>query len=57
LNEAFKDREDSDSLKTGIAMSGPAFGLNTKFNLDIKYKDFEELRDHPMANNFVLTLG
>ena len=40
LNEAFKDREDGDSLKTGIAMSGPSFGVNSRLNLDLKFKEF-----------------
>jgi len=37
-------------------MAGPAFGLNARLNFDLKFKDYEELKNHPMADNFVLTL-
>jgi hypothetical protein len=37
-------------------MGGPAFGLNTRLNLDLKFKEFEELENHPMADKLVFTL-
>ena len=38
-------------------MAGPAFGLNSRLNLDVKFKEFEELQNHPMANYMVFTLS
>lgn len=37
-------------------MAGPAFALNTRFKTELTFKDFSEIRDHPMASQFVLTL-
>lgn len=37
-------------------MGGPAFALSTRFKTELTFKDFKEIRDHPMASSFVLTL-
>lgn len=59
LNAAFKDNEAGEvqAFKYGLSMAGPAFGLNTRLNLDVKFKEFEELESHPMANYMVFTLS
>lgn len=31
-------------------MAGPAFALNTRFKTELTFKDFSEIRDHPMAS-------
>ena len=38
-------------------MAGPGFGLNTRINLDLKFKELEELEKHPMSNYMVFTLS
>lgn len=56
LMEAYKDQDDNP-FKQGLAMAGPAFGLNTRLNLDLKFKDFEEIKSHPMSEYMVFTLS
>jgi hypothetical protein len=59
LTTAFKDKEGSEyaMVKQVLSMAGPGFGLNTRLNLDLKFKEFEELEQHPMANRMVFTLS
>ena len=37
-------------------MAGPAFALSSKLKTELTFKDFAEIKDHPMASKFVLTL-
>jgi hypothetical protein len=37
-------------------MAGPAFSLNTRLNLDLKFKEYAEIENHPMADKMVFTL-
>jgi hypothetical protein len=55
LRTAFSDQENG--FTQGLAMAGPAFALNTRLKTELTFKDFSEIRDHPMASSFVLTLG
>lgn len=38
-------------------MSGPAFSLNSKLKQEFTFKDLDEIKDHPMASKFVLSLN
>lgn len=41
LQEAFKDQENA--FTQGLAMCGPAFGLNTRLKTELTFKDFKEI--------------
>jgi hypothetical protein len=54
LKTAFRDQDNE--FTQGLAMGGPAFALSTRFKTELTFKDFKEIKDHPMASSFVLTL-
>jgi hypothetical protein len=39
-----------------IEMLGPAFTLSSNSSVDLTFDDFDEVREHPMADSFLLSL-
>ena len=45
-----------DQIKEGLTMAGPAFALETNLSLELDFDDMEELKAHPMASTFMVSL-
>ena len=43
IMEAYRDTDDNQSLVQVMSMAGPAFGVNSRINLDLKFKDYKEI--------------
>lgn len=43
-------------LKETLEMAGPAFGVGSNVNLNITFKDMDEVKAHPMAGQALVTL-
>lgn len=38
-------------------MLGPAFALSSNSSVDLTFDDFDEVREHPMADKFMISLS
>lgn len=55
LLEEVKNQKYS-SLGEFLDMMGPAFALTSNSSVDLMFDDFDEIREHPHADNFLLSL-
>lgn len=53
LMEGIKDQQTQEFLK----MMGPAFALSSNSSVDLTFDDFDEVREHPLANQMLISLS
>lgn len=45
-----------DMIKEKLAMFGPAFGVGSNIQLNLNFKDIDEVKAHPMASQILMNL-
>ena len=56
LMSGLEGTQMGDQIKQGLTMAGPAFALETNLSLELDFDDMEELKAHPMASTFLVSL-
>jgi len=39
-----------------LGMTGPAFGFSSNTSLELEYEDFDEIKEHPMAGQLLMSM-
>lgn len=53
-----KEFEGSGNVKIKdiLGMTGPAFGFSSNTSLELEYEDFDEIKEHPMAGQLLMSM-
>lgn len=46
----------ADKIKEVLAMAGPGFSVGSNLNLQVNFKDMDEVKAHPMASQILITV-
>ena len=44
----------SEKFDETLTMFGPGFGVGSNFNLNLSFKDLDEIKVHPMASQMLI---
>lgn len=56
IKKVLLEEVKNSSLGEVLKMMGPAFALTSNSSVDLTFDDFDEIREHPHADNFCLSL-
>jgi len=51
-----EEMQRTEKGKEGLEMMGPAFALTSNSSIDLSFDDFDEVKEHPMADSILLSL-
>jgi hypothetical protein len=46
----------ADKIKEVLSMAGPGFSVGSNLNLQVNFKDMDEVKAHPMASQILITV-
>ena len=57
LKKALLEEVKDPGIQHVLKMMGPAFALSSNSSVDLTFDDFDEVREHPMADHFLVSLA